>query len=132
MVETCQYGKYNSVIIMDKSKQPRKQRKALYKAKLNKKQKLLRANLSEELREDYGKRSAGLRKGDKVTITRGDFKDHEGTVDKVNLKDMRVYVSGATSKNASGTDRFYPIHPSNVMITKFDLTDERRRKTLER
>ena len=132
MVKTCQHGKYNSVIIMSTSKKPGKQRKALYKAKLHKRQKLLRATLSEELREEYKKRSAGLRKGDKVTITRGDFKDHEGTVEKVSLKDLRVHVSGATSKKASGTERFYPVHPSNIMITKFDLKDEKRRKILER
>jgi large subunit ribosomal protein L24 len=117
---------------MSTSKQPGKQRKALYGAKPHKKQKLLRATLSDELREEYGKRSAGLRKGDKVTITRGDFKDHEGTVDRVSLKNMRVYVTGATKKKASGMERFYPVHPSNIMITKFDLKDERRRKILER
>ena len=114
------------------SKKPGKQRKALYKAKLHRKQKLLRATLSDELREDYGTRSAGVRKGDKVTIMRGDFKDHEGTVERVSLKNVRVYVSGATKKKASGTERFYPVHPSNIMITKFDLKDERRRKILER
>ena len=132
MVKTCQHGKHYSVIIMTTSKKPGKQRKALYQAKLNKKQKLLRANLSDELREDYGRRSAGLRKGDKVTITRGDFKGHDGTVEKVNLKKVRVHVSGATSKKASGMDNFYPVHPSNIMITKFELKDEKRRKILER
>ena len=120
------------MIIMSSSKKPGKQRKALYQAKPHKRQKLMRAALSEELREDYGKRTAGLRKGDKVIIKRGDFKGHEGTVEKVSLKDIRVHVTGATSKKASGTERFYPIHPSNIMITKFELKDERRRKTLER
>jgi large subunit ribosomal protein L24 len=117
---------------MEKSKKPGKQRKALYKAKPHKRQKLMRANLSEELREEYKRRSAGLRKGDKVKVTRGDFKDHEGTVEKVSLKDMRVHVSGATSKKASGTERLYPIHPSSVMITKLELKDEKRRQILER
>jgi large subunit ribosomal protein L24 len=132
MVKTCQHGEYNSVIIMGTSKQPRKQRKALYKARLHKKQKLLRANLSDELREEYGKRSAGVRKGDKVKIMRGEFKDHEGAVEKVSLKNSCVHVSGATKKKASGMERFYPIHPSNLMIIKLDLKDERRRKILER
>ncbi len=132
MVKTRKYGEYHSVIIMTTSKKPGKQRKALYQAKLNERQKLLRANLSDDLREDYGRRTAGLRKGDKVTIIRGDFKGHDGTVEKVSLKKVRVHVSGATSKKASGTDNFYPIHPSNIMITKFELKDEKRRKILER
>jgi large subunit ribosomal protein L24 len=132
MVKTCQHGEHYSVIVMEKSKKPGKQRKSLYKAKLHRKQKLLRATLSDELKEEYKKRSAGIRKGDKVTIMRGDFKDHEGAVEKVSLKNMRVHVSGATEKKASGTERFHPIHPSNIMITKFDLKDEKRRKILER
>jgi len=132
MVKTRQHGEYNSVIFMSMSKQPGKQRKALYKARLHKKQKLLRATLSDELREEYKRRSAGVRKGDKVKIMRGDFKDHEGIVEKVSLKRGRVYVAGATKKKASGMERFYPVHPSNLMIIKFDLKDERRRKILER
>ncbi len=132
MVKTRQHGKYNSVIFMSTSKQPGKQRKALYTAKLHKKQKLLRATLSDELREAYKSRAAGLRKGDKVKVMRGDFRGHEGAVEKVSLRKGRVHVSGVVKKKASGMERFYPLHPSNLMIIKFDLKDERRRKTLER
>ncbi len=114
------------------SKQPGKQRKALYKAKLHERQKLLRATLSDELREEYKNRSAGVRKKDKVRIMRVDFKGHEGAVEKVDLRTGCVHVSGVTKKKASGTERFYPVHSSNLMIVKFDLKDERRRKILER
>jgi len=62
----------------------------------------------------------------------GDFKDHEGAVEKVSLRKGRVHVAGVTKKKASGMERFYPVHPSNLMIIKFDLKDERRRKILER
>ncbi|MEE8401681.1 MAG: 50S ribosomal protein L24 [Candidatus Hydrothermarchaeaceae archaeon] len=117
---------------MEKSKQPRKQRKALFKAKLHQKQKLLRSTLSDDLRESYHKRSCGIRKKDKVRVMRGDFKGHEGAVEKVLLKKGTVHVSGATKKKASGTERFYPIHTSNLMIIKLDLKDERRREILER
>lgn len=132
MVKTRQHGEHNSVIVMSTSKQPDKQRKALYQAKLHIRQKLLRATLSDELRESYGRRSAGVRKGDKVKIMRGDFNGHEGTVEKVSLKRGRVHISGVVKKKASGMERFYPVHPSNLMIIKFDLKDERRRETLER
>ncbi len=114
------------------SSKPSKQRKALYKAPLHKKYKYLSALLSEDLREEYGKRSIRVRKGDTVVVMRGDFAGHEGKVEKVLLKKGRVYVEGATVKRTDGTDRFYPLHPSNLMIKKLDLKDEERRKILER
>ena len=114
------------------SKQPRKQRKALFRAPLHRRQKLMSAHLSEELQEEYGKRSLPVRKGDTVRILRGDFKGHEGVVEKVDLKRMRIYVTGATVQRSDGSERLYPIHPSNVEITKLELKDEERKKILER
>ena len=32
----------------------------------------------------------------------------------------------------NGTEVFYPIHPSNVMIVELNLEDERRKKIIER
>lgn len=113
------------------SKQPRKQRKALYKASLHRRQKLARAHLSDTLKARYGRRSIGLRKGDTVEVLRGDFAGHKGKVEKVSLKRLRINVSGASVKRTDGTDRYYPIHPSNVVITKLDTTDERRMKKLK-
>jgi large subunit ribosomal protein L24 len=92
----------------------------------------LSARLSDELREEYGKKSIPVRKGDTVKIMRGDFVGHEGKVEKVNLKKGRIYVEGVTVRKADGTERFYPIHPSNVKIIKLEMKDEERRKALER
>ncbi len=114
------------------TKQPRKQRKALFNAPLHKRHKLLSAPLSKELRKEYKRRSFPVRKGDTVKIVRGDFKGVEGVVQKVLLKRGRIYVAGATIAKADGSERFYPIHPSNVIITKLDLKDEKRKKALER
>jgi large subunit ribosomal protein L24 len=114
------------------TKQPKKQRKALYRAPLHKRQKLVSATLSDDLREEHGKRSIGIRKGDTVKVMRGDFRGHEGKVEKVILKKGRIWVEGTTVKKSDGTERFYPIHPSNVRIIKLNLKDDRRRKILER
>ncbi len=114
------------------SKKPGKQRKALYTAPLHKRHKFLSAPLSEELRKEYKKRSIPVRKGDTVKIVRGDFKDTEGVVQKVLLKESRIYVAGAVIPKADGSERFYPVHPSNVVITKLELKDEKRKKVLER
>lgn len=115
-----------------KSKQPRKQRKALYNAPLHKRHKLVVATLSDKLREEYHRRSLSVRKGDTVRVMRGDFKGHEGKVEKVNLKKGRILIEGVTVSKADGTERFHPIHPSNVMIIKAQMKDEERKKIVER
>jgi large subunit ribosomal protein L24 len=115
-----------------KSKQPRKQRKILFTAPLHKRHKFISAMLSDDLKEEYGRNSLGVRKGDVVRIMRGNFRGHEGRVEKVLLKKGRIHVEKVTLKKADGTERFYPIHPSNVKIVKLNLKDEERRKILER
>jgi large subunit ribosomal protein L24 len=120
------------MVTLTKSRQPRKQRKAFFNAPLHIRQKMMAAPLSPELREKYGIRSLPVRKGDKVRIMRGDFKGHEGRVVKVDLKRMRIYVDGVTIKRSDGTPVFRPIHPSNVMIIELDLSDEYRKKIIER
>lgn len=114
------------------SKQPRKQRRALFNAPLHARQKLVGAPLSPELREKYGIRTLPVRKGDKVKIMRGDFKGHIGKVVKVDLKRVRIFIEGVTIKRSDGTPVFRPIHPSNVMIVELDLSDEWRKKIIER
>jgi large subunit ribosomal protein L24 len=101
-----------------KSKQPGKQRKARYKSPLHKRQKLVSALLDEKLRVKKKRRSMGLRKGDTVVVMRGDFKGHKGKVARVNLKRMKIFVEGVTVQKADGSDRFYPLDPSNVKIVK--------------
>ncbi|MCE4614753.1 MAG: 50S ribosomal protein L24 [Desulfurococcales archaeon] len=117
---------------MTKSKQPRKQRKALYNAPLHLRQKQMTAILSRELREKFGVRDLPVHKGDRVRILRGGFGGVEGNVVKVNLSSYTINIDGVTRKKASGDQVFAPIHPSNVMIIKLNLDDEKRRAVLER
>ncbi|WP_048149459.1 50S ribosomal protein L24 [Palaeococcus ferrophilus] len=115
-----------------KSKQPKKQRKFLYNAPLHLRQKIMAAPLSKELREKFSVRNMPVRVGDKVKVMRGDFKGHEGKVVEVDLKRYRINVEGVTQKKVNGTEVFYPLHPSNVMIVELNLDDERRKKIIER
>ncbi len=115
-----------------KSSQPKKQRRAFFNAPLHKRQKMMAAPLSRELREKFGIRSLPVRVGDEVVIMRGDWKGHRGKVVEVDLKRMRIYVEGVTVTNARGEPRYYPIHPSNVMIVKLNLDDKRRLEIIER
>ncbi len=114
------------------SKQPRKQRKYRYNAPLHIKQKFMRSLLSKELREKHKKRSFSLRKGDKVKVMRGQFKKHEGKVDRIDLKKSKVYLSGVEVTKKDGTKTTYPFDNSNLIITELSLDDKIRRKMLER
>jgi len=115
-----------------RSKQPRKQRKARFKAPLHLRHKFMSAPLSRELREKYNRRSFPVRKGDTVRILRGDDRGAEGKVRSVDLKRVRITVEGVVIARADLSEVPRPIHPSNVMITKLDLKDERRAAALER
>ena len=63
---------------------------------------------------------------------RGDFKGHTGKVAEVDLKRGVVKVEGVLITKADGKRVMRPLHPSNLIITKLNLTDPVRRKKLER
>ena len=110
------------------SKQPRKQRKALYNAPAHARGKHLSATLSKDLRADLGKRSLPLRLGDKVRVLRGDFKGHEGEVLSVDYTSYKVTIEEVTLSKPDGTAVFLPVDPSNLMIIDADTKDDRRIK----
>jgi large subunit ribosomal protein L24 len=111
---------------------PGKQRKNLYNAPLHKKRKWLSAHLEENLLLKYDKRAVSVTKGDTVKVMRGSFKGHEDKIAAVNVKECTVEIEGITMSKADGNKIAKPIHPSNVLITKLNLTDKWRRKKLER
>jgi large subunit ribosomal protein L24 len=88
---------------------------------------LLRCKLDEFLREDYGFRSMVVKKGDLVRIMRGQFRDTEGKVVKVDYRHVRVYVESGTTTKADGKEVQIPLHPSNLKITELELDDERKK-----
>ena len=110
------------------SKQPRKQRKALYNAPAHARGKHLSATLSKDLRADLGKRSLPLRSGDKVRVLRGDFKGHEGEVLSVDYASYKVTIEEVTLSKPDGTAVFLPVDPSNLMIIDANTKDDRRIK----
>ncbi len=140
MARSRKIGCYNNIKKMKKkfsrnwrkSKQPRKQRKYRYNAPLHIKQMFMRAHLSKELRKKYNRRSLGLKKGDKIKIMRGQFKKKIGKIDRVDLKKSYVYVTGIEVIKKDGTKTFYPLKPSNLMITELNLDDKKRQKIIDR
>ena len=114
------------------SKKQKKQRKYVFKAPLHIKQKLVHAHLSKELRKKYSKRNSSVRKGDKVKVLRGQFKKHEGKVERVDLKNIKIFIAGVEKTKKDGNKALIGIHPSNLMIVDLNMDDKLRQKILER
>jgi len=115
-----------------KSKKPKKQRKALYKAPLHKKHKLLSAHLSKDLIKRWKKRSLPVRNGDEVKVMRGRFKGTIGKITRVDLKKLKVYIENVKRKKVSGEEVHVPIHPSNLLILNPVMDDKRRLKVINK
>jgi len=114
------------------SKQPRKQRKYRYNAPLHIKGKFMIAHLVKNLREKYQLRSLRVRTGDKVRVLRGQYKGHEGKVERVDVKKTRLFISKVDFLKKDGATRVpYPVSPSNVMIVEFETTDKARGEMLK-
>lgn len=115
-----------------KSKHPRKQRRARYNAPKHRVHKMVSAHLSRDLFERYQRRSFPVRKNDTVKIVYGAYKGHEGKVARVYLKKGKIAVEGVTITKADGKEVPLLIDASNVIITKLDLSDKKRKIALYR
>ncbi|MBO6084765.1 MAG: 50S ribosomal protein L24 [Candidatus Methanomethylophilaceae archaeon] len=103
-------------------------------APIHVKRKMLSAHLSDDLRKEFGKRSARVCKGDTVVVVRGneDIRGIEGKVVSVYTQTGRVAIEGVTIKAADGTEKERPIHASNLTIVKLNLDDAWRKEALSR
>lgn len=107
------------------SVKPTKQRKYVENAPLHLRSTLLCSHLSKDLAKKLKTRSLRVRKGDKVTVMRGQHKGKSGTVERVDTKLSRIYITGVDMPKRDGTRALYPIHPSKLMIKEI-ATDKRR------
>ncbi len=96
------------------------------------KRKYVSAPLSPALKTQYGARTMTIVENDTVSITKGDRKMAEGKVLRVNTKDSKVYIEGVTRTRLDGSTVQIPVRAENVMITKLNLDDNRRKAILER
>lgn len=114
------------------STRPGKQRKYRYKAPLHIMQAFVHVHLSQELRKKYGIRNIGVRKGDTVSIVRGQYRKKKGKVQRVHLRRQKVFIEGIEQTRKDGTKSFIAFEPSNLMITELDLGDKKRKTKLEK
>jgi large subunit ribosomal protein L24 len=102
-----------------------------YASTLDRKQRRMAAGLSKDLRSEYGVRTSSLRKGDTIRIAKGDYKGHEGKVSSVDLSLQKITVEGVQMSKMDGTKKNVMISPSQVTITKLDLSDKLRKKSFD-
>ncbi|UCH88984.1 MAG: 50S ribosomal protein L24 [Thermoplasmata archaeon] len=115
-----------------KTRSPRKQRKRMYSEPRHRRRKHMGSHLSMDLRDKYKwLRRVPVKKGDTVKVLRGSFKDHVGKVATVNTKSGYITVEKATIAKVDGTQIAREIHPSNVIITRLDMSDPYRRRKIE-
>jgi len=117
---------------MNKTIQPRKQRKRAYNAPLHQRGKRVASVLAPELKKKYGKKSLPLRVGDTVEVMRGNFKGHKDKVDSIDRTNYRVYVKGVVNKKANGEDSLRPVNASNLRIVELTLGDKKREQMIAR
>lgn len=82
--------------------------------------------MSDSLRQQYGRRSARVIKGDSVRVMRGEYKGVEGKVDRVNVKFGTLIIEGIQHEKVKGGQVKVPIHASKVMITGAKTDDKLR------
>ncbi|KAF5092487.1 hypothetical protein D0Z03_002836 [Geotrichum reessii] len=103
-----------------------KSRKAYFTAPSHVRRVLLSAPLSAALRKEYGVRSLPIRKEDEVKVVRGSYKDREGKVGQVYRLKFAIQVEKVSKEKSNGSSVPINIHPSNVVITKLKLDDDRK------
>lgn len=118
---------------MTSSTKAGKQRKARANAPLHKKRRMVSAHLDSALMKEYNVRSVAVRKGDTVRVVRGDkdFKVSEAKVAGIDLKHMKLIIENITVPKADGTQKPKPVDPSNVLLTKLELSDPWRKEKLD-
>ena len=118
---------------MTSSTKAGKQRKARANAPLHKKKRMVSAHLDSALMKEYNVRSVAVRKGDTVRVVRGDkdFKASEAKVASIDLKHMKLIIENITVPKADGTQKPKPVDPSNVLLTKLELSDPWRKEKLD-
>jgi len=109
-----------------------KQRKYRLNSPLHVKRDFLSVSLSPNLRERYNTRNVTVRKGDTVKIVKGEFRGMTGKVNRADVKRSVVFVDGAERVRKDGTKAFFPLQPSNIMLTEVYVEDKLRAASLTR
>lgn len=105
-------------------------RKKFYEAKLHERKNLMNVHLSKDLKTKLKtkKRAMLINKGDGVRIARGAHKNKNAKVAKVNYNKLKVFLEGISCKNAKGTEKLIPFHPSKLILIDINMSKDRKKK----
>lgn len=92
--------------------------------------KLMSSHLTADLRKNHHIRSIRVVPGDSVRISRGEYRDITGKVDKVDPS-KGVVISGTKKEKMAGEKFDVYIHPSNLLVTALNMDDKRRSKRIK-
>jgi len=109
---------------------PRRQRKALYTADTFERRRRMTVLLSRELRTRFHKRSVPVRKGDTVRVLAGSFAGREERVAKIDRRGYSVTLDNVTLKTADEKLKPLGLRPGRLVITRLNLSDPWRRRSL--
>jgi large subunit ribosomal protein L24 len=87
---------------------------------------MIHSTLADNLREEYGKRSVRVIKGDNVRVMRGEYNGIEGKIEKVNTQRGTLAIEGIQREKVRGGNVKVQIHASNVKIIGLNLDDKKR------
>ena len=87
---------------------------------------MLGASLSDELRDQYKKRTMRVIKGDSIMVIRGEYKGRGGKVEGLDTERGTLNIEGMQREKIRGGQVKVPIHASNVKITILNLEDKYR------
>ncbi|MFB6209770.1 MAG: 50S ribosomal protein L24 [Candidatus Nanohaloarchaea archaeon] len=108
------------------STNPSKQRKYRQNAPLHVKDRLVSANLSNELREELGTRNIRVRTGDRAKVVRGDDRGSEGIVNSIDREEEVVYIDGIERERADGSKQQKALRPSNLQLVALNVENTDR------
>jgi large subunit ribosomal protein L24 len=89
------------------------------------------SSLTDDLRKQYGRRSARVVKGDTVKVMRGEYAGIEGKVEKVTTERGTLAIEGVQREKIKGGNVKVQIHASDVTIMSFNLQDKYRQTKLQ-
>ena len=91
---------------------------------------MIHSTLADNLREEHGRRSIRVIKGDNVRVMRGEYNGIEGKIEKVNTQRGTLAIEGIQREKVRGGNVKVQIHASNVKIIGLNLDDKKRENSL--
>jgi large subunit ribosomal protein L24 len=109
---------------------PRRQRKLRYSADSFERRRRMNVLLSRELRGRFHRRSVPVRKGDTVRVLAGSFVGREERVARVDRRGYSVTLDNVTLKTADEKLKPLQLRTAHLVITRLNLSDPWRRRSL--